>query len=80
MLFFFYKFAENRGHHYNIGFDLVAACVNDLLTQGAEPIYFLDYFATGKLHVPVAEEVVRGIADGCLQASCALIGLYCSHL
>lgn len=68
------KFAASRGHHYNIGMELVAQCVNDLLSVAAEPLYFLDYFATGKLEVQVAEEVVKGMADGCLEAGCALIG------
>ena len=60
--------------HSNTGIDLVAMSVNDLLVQGAEPLYFLDYFACSKLDVPTAACVVKGIADGCLQAGCALIG------
>ncbi|CAL1527259.1 unnamed protein product [Lymnaea stagnalis] len=74
------KLAESLGHHYNIGFDLLAQCVNELITLGAEPIFVLDYYATGKLNVPCAEEVVRGIAEGCLEAGCALIGRHISYL
>jgi len=68
------KIAHAMGKHDTIGIDLVAMCVNDLVVQGAEPLFFLDYFATGKLSVEVAAQVVKGIADGCKEAGCALIG------
>jgi len=68
------KIAIDTGHHSTIGIDLVAMCVNDLLAQGAEPLFFLDYYATGKLDVATARDVVAGIADGCRQAGAALIG------
>jgi phosphoribosylformylglycinamidine cyclo-ligase len=68
------KIAIESGHHGTIGIDLVAMCVNDLVVQGAEPLFFLDYFASGKLDVAIAKTVIAGIADGCRQAGCALIG------
>jgi phosphoribosylformylglycinamidine cyclo-ligase len=68
------KVAFELDRHATIGIDLVAMSVNDILVQGAEPLFFLDYFACGKLDVATATEVVKGIADGCAQAGCALIG------
>jgi phosphoribosylformylglycinamidine cyclo-ligase len=68
------RIAIEAGQHATIGVDLVAMCVNDLLVQGAEPLFFLDYFATGKLDVTIAREVIAGIAAGCHEAGCALIG------
>jgi phosphoribosylformylglycinamidine cyclo-ligase len=68
------RLAIEAGHHAEVGIDLVAMCVNDLVVQGAEPLFFLDYFATGKLEVAQAAEVVAGIAEGCRQAGCALVG------
>jgi len=68
------KIAIDTGHHDTIGQDLVAMCVNDIIVQGAEPLFFLDYYATGKLEVETGRQIVEGIAEGCRIAGCALIG------
>ena len=68
------RLAIDLKKHNTIGIDLVAMCVNDLVVQGAEPLFFLDYYATGKLDVDVASGVVKGIAEGCVQSGCALVG------
>ncbi len=68
------RLAIDTGRHDTIGIDLVAMCANDVVVQGAEPLFFLDYYATGKLRVEAAEAVIRGIAEGCVQAGAALVG------
>src|SRR5204862_1176835 len=68
------KIAYETGNNGTIGIDLVAMCVNDIIVQGAEPLFFLDYFATGKLDPEQGAAIVAGIAEGCRRAGCALIG------
>ncbi|HEX3847749.1 MAG TPA: phosphoribosylformylglycinamidine cyclo-ligase [Steroidobacteraceae bacterium] len=68
------RLAIDTQRHDTVGIDLVAMCANDVVVQGAEPLFFLDYFATGKLDVAIGERVVAGIAEGCVQAGCALVG------
>lgn len=68
------KLAIETGRHHGIGVDLVAMCVNDIVVSGAEPLFFLDYYATGQLDVDVAEQVIRGISEGCRRAGASLVG------
>lgn len=71
---FYHQIAQACGQHGGLGQDLVAMCVNDVLAQGAEPLFFLDYFSCGSLDVDVAASVVGGVAKACEMAGCALLG------
>ncbi len=68
------KIAQALGIYHTVGIDLVAMCVNDILTHGAEPLFFLDYIALGKLHPEMIEDLVKGVSEGCIQAGCSLVG------
>jgi len=68
------KLAFETGRHHTVGIDLVAMCINDIITCGAKPLFFLDYYATSKLDVDQAEQVIKGIVDGCREAGCTLLG------
>src|SRR5262249_16019109 len=69
-----HRLGIDTGHQDRIGIDRVGMCANDVVVQGAEPLFFLDYYATGKLRIEVAEAVIRGIPEGCAQAGAALVG------
>ncbi len=74
MEYFTLQIAQTCNIHNTVGIDLVAMCVNDVLAHGAEPLFFLDYFACGKLDVGITKTVVEGVSHGCQMAGCALLG------